>query len=46
LTAEDAAFIALSTLSVPDADARPDGQESPLVDRIADELAEGEASNG
>ncbi len=36
LTAEDAAFIALSTLFPADADARQDGQEAPPTDRDVD----------
>lgn len=45
LTADDAAFIALSTLFPVGADAGPRGQETPPADQIADESAEGEASS-
>jgi len=46
LTADNAAFIALSTLFPVDVDAEPPGQETPPMDHIADESAAGEASRG
>lgn len=46
LTADDAAFIALSTLFPPDGDAEPRGEDAPSGDRSGNESAEAEASNG